>query len=173
MNTLTNIQTKRLILVPVSDVHTKEIFENFNEQIITYMEPQVLNNMDETHRVVKGFIESRENNTDYVYAITLKSSSEFIGIVSLHNLKNETPKIGIWTKISSHGNHYGREAVGGVIDYAKSLGIKKLCYPVDRRNISSKKIPLFYGGELVTEHKKVETLDGRILEEEIYEILTS
>lgn len=80
MNTLTNIQTKRLILVPVSDVHTKEIFENFNEQIIFYMEPQLLNNMAEAHRGVKEFIKSRENNTDYVYAITLKTNSEFIGI---------------------------------------------------------------------------------------------
>ncbi|GAA0730199.1 hypothetical protein GCM10008905_31200 [Clostridium malenominatum] len=173
MNLLMNIETSRLILVPVSEVHVKEIFENFNEQIITYMEPQVLKNMDETYKIVKGFIESRENNTDYVYAITLKSSGEFIGLVALHNLKNETPELGIWTKIYSHGNHYGREAIGGLIDCAKGLGVKKLCYPVDRRNIPSRKIPLFYGGKLVTEYKKVETSDGRILEEEIYEILIS
>ncbi|WP_051542073.1 GNAT family N-acetyltransferase [Clostridium lundense] len=171
MNTLINIETSNLILVPVSEVHIKEIFENFNEQIVTYMEPQVVKNIDEIYKIVKGFIEGRENNTDYVYAITLKSSGEFIGIVSLHNLKNESPELGIWIKISYHGNHYGREAIGGVIDYAQSLGVKKLCYPVDRRNISSKKIPLFYGGKLVTEYKKVETSDGRILEEEIYEIL--
>lgn len=31
----------------------------------------------------------------------------------------------IWTKIYSHGNHYGREAIGGAIDYTKSLGVKK------------------------------------------------
>ena len=50
------------------------------------------------------------------------------------------------------------------------LKIKKLYYPVDRRNISSKKIPLFYGGKLIVDYKEVKTLDDRILEEEVYEI---
>lgn len=171
MNEIINIETRRLVLVPVSDVHTKEIFKHFNEQIITYMFPKVSKNIDETYKVVKSFVNSRENHTDYVYAITLKSSDEFIGLVGLHNLKDESPELGIWTKISSHGNHYGREAIGGVIEYAKSLEIKKLIYPVDRRNVSSKKIPIFYGGKMITEYLEVKTPDGRILEEEIYEIL--
>ena len=100
----------------------------------------------------------------------LKSNDDFIGLVGLHNLKNEVPELGIWTKLESHGNHYGREAIGGLIDYAHVLKIKKLYYPVDRRNISSKKIPLFYGGKLIVDYKEVKTLDGRILEEEVYEI---
>ena len=165
-----NIETSRLILVPVSEVHIKEIYENFNEQIITYMAPAAAKDIGETSEVVHRFIDQREKNTDYVYAITLKSSGEFIGVAGLHNLKNGIPELGIWTKINSHGNHYGREAIGGVIEYARSLGIKKMLYPVDRRNIPSKKIPLFYGGKIVIDYKKVETPDGRTLEEEIYEI---
>lgn len=173
MNETINIETNRCILVPVSEIHVKEIFEHFNERIITYMAPQVPKNIDETYEIVKRFINSRENNTDYIYAITLKSNDEFIGIVALHNLNDEMPELGIWTKVCSHGNHYGREAMGGIIDYAKTLGIKKLCYPVDKRNIPSKKIALFYNGKLVTECKKVQTSDGRILQEEIYEIIIS
>ena len=41
---------------------------------------------------------------------------------------------------------------------------------VDRRNIASKKIPLFYGGKLIVDYKEIKTSDGRILEEEVYEI---
>lgn len=171
MNPLMNIETSRLILVPVSEIHIKDVFENFNEKIITYMEPEVLKNIGEASKIVLRFIEDRKNNEDYVYAITLKSSGEFIGIAALHNLKDEIPELGIWSKINSHGNHYGREAVGGLIYCAKSLGVKKLCYPVDRRNIASIKIPLFYGGKLIREYKKLKTQDGRVLEEEVYEIL--
>ena len=134
------------------------------------MFPSPAKNIDETQNVVHMFIEQHKNKTDYVYAITLKSTDEFIGLVGLHNLKNEVPELGIWTKLESHGNHYGREAIGGLIDYARVLKIKKLYYPVDRRNISSKKIPLFYGGKLIVDYKEVKTLDDRILEEEVYEI---
>lgn len=165
-----NIETRRLILVPVSEVYEKEILEHFNEQIITYMAPSVPKDIDETREIVHRFIKQRKDNTDYVYAITLKINGEFVGIVGLHDLNNEVPELGIWIKLHSHGNHYGREAIGGAIDYAKSLGIRKLCYPVDRRNTSSKKIPLFYGGRLVTEYKEIKTPDGRMIEEEIYEI---
>lgn len=165
-----NIETNRLLLVPVCKEHVGDVYENFNEQIITYMAPSVPEDINETSSVVAQFIQQRENHTDYIYAITLKSNGDFIGLAGLHNLKSEVPVLGIWIKFDSHGNHFGREAIGGLINHAKILGIKKLCYPVDRRNIASKKIPLFYGGELVTNYKQVETEDGRMLEEEVYEI---
>ena len=165
-----NIETERLILIPVSEKYVEEIYKYFNEKVTKYMIPSTAKDIDETRNVVHMFIEQRKNKTDYVYAITLKSNGEFIGLVGLHNLKNEVPKLGIWTKLESHGNHYGREAVGGLIDYARALEIKKMYYPVDRRNISSKKIPLFYGGKLIVDYKEVKTPDGRILEEEVYEI---
>lgn len=100
-----DIQTSRSILVPISESHTMEIFKNLNEQIITYMEPPVAKTINETHETVIRFIRQQKNNTDYVFAITLKISGEFIGI---HNLKNEVPELGIWIKINSNGYHYGR-----------------------------------------------------------------
>jgi len=135
------------------------------------MFPSPAKDISETRSVVASFVEKRKNNTDYVYAITLTANDEFIGMVGLHDLNNDIPELGIWTKLESHGNHYGREAIGGIIGLARDLGIKRLLYPVDRRNTASKKIPLFYNGKLV-ENKDVETPDGRILEEEIYEIET-
>lgn len=165
-----NLITERLLLVPVSQRHTQEIFEHFNKKIITYMSPAVADNISETHRVVRGFIEQRKNNTDYVYAIALKTSGEFVGLVGLHHLKDKIPELGIWIKLEAHGNHYGREAIGAVINVAKTLGLKKLCYPVDRKNTPSKKIAFFYGGELAGNGKTVETQDGRVLELETYQI---
>ena len=165
-----NIQTKRLILIPVCEEHIEFIFKHFNEKIIIYMFPSVPKDISETHKIVQKFIEERKNGTDYVYAITLKTNQDFIGLAGLHHLKNNVPELGIWIKTESHGHHYGREAIGGIIKHACSIGIEKLCYPVDRRNIPSKKIPLFFGGKLIVPCKKVKTPDNRILEEEIYEI---
>lgn len=167
---MNNIKTDRLTLIPVSEEHIEEIYRHFNDKVIMYMIPSVAKDINETREVVSMFIRQRNSNTDYVYAITHKDNSEFIGLAGLHDLQEEIPKLGIWTKVESHGNHYGREAIGGIIKFAGTLGIKKLYYPVDRRNIPSKKIPLFYGGKLIVNYKEVKTQNGRILEEEIYEI---
>lgn len=166
-----DISTDRLLLTPVSEDHTEHIFRSFTERVITYMIPGTAKDRSETRDVVRGFIEQRNNKTDYVYAITLKTSGEFIGLAGLHHVNDDIPELGIWTKVESHGNHYGREAIGGIIDYADQLGIKRVRYPVDRRNIPSKKIPLFYGGKLIVDYLEVHTSDGRILEEEVYEIV--
>ena len=160
------LETKRLLLVPVNESHIKDIFENFNEK--TYL--QEINYSEETTNVVKSFIKQREEGTDYVYAITLKENNEFIGLVGLHNLKTNNVSVGIWTKYEAHGNHYGREAIGSIIKYAKKLNYDKLLYDVDRRNKASRKIATYYGGKIIVDYKKVETLDGRILKEVVYEI---
>lgn len=165
-----NIETERLILIPIREEHAKDIYEHFNEEVTKYMIPTPAKHIDETKKVVAKFIRQYADNTDQVYATTLKDNGEFIGLVGLHNLKNEVPELGLWTKIGSHGNHYGRESIGGLISHAKSMGIKKLCYLVDKRNTASRKIPVFYGGKLVSGCKDVKTPDGRILQEEIYEI---
>ena len=164
------IETERLILVPVEEKHIESIYKYFNKEVTVYMVPFPAKNIDETRSVVAGFIQQRKNYMDFVYAITLKSNKEFLGLIGLHNLKNKTPELGIWTKTEAHGNHYGREAVGGLIKYAGNLGFKKLIYPVDKRNIPSRKIPVFYGGKLIKEDEPVKTADGRILNIETYEI---
>ena len=165
-----DIKTERLILVPVDERFIDDVFENFNESVNIYMYPAVAKNIDETKAVIDGFIEMREKKSDYVYAITLKSTGEFIGLAGLHNLKNEAPELGIWTKKQAHGNHFGREAIGALLKLAKEMGYKSAIYPVDRRNIASKKIPIFYGGILIEGCEEVSTPDGRILEKVVYSI---
>lgn len=164
------IETRRLLLVPVTQKYTADIFKNFTLEVTAYMFPCPAKNNSETENIVESWMKQRADKTDFVYAITRKDTSEFLGMVGLHGLNNDTPELGIWTKISSHGNHYGREAVGGLIQYAQKQGYTKLIYPVDKKNVASKKIPLFYGGKLIVTSKLVTTPDGRTLDEEIYEI---
>ncbi|MDY0276859.1 MAG: GNAT family N-acetyltransferase [Acholeplasma sp.] len=169
-NKYEELSTDRLILRPISLVNISDVYNNFTKEITTYMYPKPADNINETNEVVTKMMEQRTNNTDYVYAILNKKNYEFIGLVGLHNLKTDMPELGIWTKKQSHGNHYGKEAIKGLITYAKELGYKKLVYPVDRRNIASKKIPLSCKGRLVNELELKKNNSGDILEIETYEI---
>lgn len=41
-----NIETNRLVLIPINEKYTREIFEHFNDKIITYMLPTVAKNIN-------------------------------------------------------------------------------------------------------------------------------
>ena len=164
------METERLILRPVNHNDIDDIFKYFDSNITKYMYPRPSKTIEEAKMVVDSMILQRESKTDYIYTILKKSSNEFIGLVGLHNLKSLTPEVGLWTKLESHGNNYGSEAASRVIQYAKELGYKKLVYPVDKRNIASKKIPLFFNAKVIKEEIK-KNRSGDILDVEVYEII--
>lgn len=166
-----NVNTERLVLVPVSHDFDADIFKYFDSDVTTYMTPTASQTLEKTQAVVQGFADNFALGEEFVFAITLKDNGEFLGLCGLHNLSNVAPELGIWTKPAVHGNHYGREAIGGLIGLARANGYTRLIYPVDTRNIASKKIPLFYGGELIKQVEKCKSHDGRDLLIETYEIL--
>ncbi len=164
------LETQNLSLYPVNDSHVPEIFAHFRGKVLTYMVPSAPKTQNEIAQIVRDWAEQCRQGTDSVFAIIKKLDGEFLGIVGLHNQKNQMPELGVWLKPTAQGHHFGREAVGGVIQYAKSLGVRRLCYPVDIRNTPSKKIALFFGGACNTEPKRFETADGRTLFLAQYEI---
>ncbi len=166
------INTDRLKLLPINHKFEEDIFNNFTPQVTTYMTPTPAKNIQETRDIISKFLKDWANQTDYVFAITLKDTDEFIGLTGIHALKSNRPTLGIWTKTSSHGNHYGREAIGGIINLAKTLNLPKVFYPVDKRNIASEKIAIFYNGhKLLSDFKESITSDNRLLLLETYEII--
>ncbi len=165
-----NFETERLTLNLINIDDAQVVFENFTHEVNVYMQPEVPRQISDTIDYIALSMKQHEEKITSLYVIRTKQDGEFIGIVSLHHLDHEVPEIGIWTKKGSHGHHYGREATGGVMEIAKQLGFNKLVYPVDWRNTPSKKIPLFYGGCLIEQDKKLVTDEGRILELEVYEI---
>lgn len=166
-----HLETLRLKLENIQLIDAKEVYENFTAEVIQYMYPAVNQDIEETKRFIQSMINARDNGTDYVFTVRNKENREFIGVAGLHGLQKEVPELGIWTKVHSHGNHYGRESIGPLIQLAKEKGFKKLIYPVDRKNIASRKIPEFYGGKIIKEGVLVKTPDGRTLDEVIYEIV--
>jgi len=73
-------------------------------------------------------------------------------------------------KKSAHGNKYGREAVRGLKEWIDDhMKYRYISYPVDRKNIPSRKIPESLGGIVEAEYEK-ESQSGNILDVVEYRI---
>ena len=93
-----------------------------------------------------------------------KTTEEFLGHGGISKLNTNTPELGIWIKKGAHGNKYGREAVGGLKKWAeRNLIYKYLTYPVDKRNVASRKIAEALGGSIEAEYKEENTA-GNLLD---------
>ncbi|MEG1613492.1 MAG: GNAT family N-acetyltransferase [Clostridia bacterium] len=148
MNIYETVKTERLSLVPIDESFAQEIFNNFTSEITTYMAVRANDSIDETKIFIEMCVDQRENDISYTYAITSTIGNEFLGCCGINKLQDEIPELGIWLKSSAQGHHYGQEAIGGLILVATEIGLDSLQYFVDKRNTSSKKIAIFYGGKL-------------------------
>ena len=103
-------------------------------------------------------------------AILRKDTREFLGCAGFHNPKSKTPEFGIWIKKTSHGNGYGKEAITALYDWVcGKFEFDYILYPVDKRNIASRKIPESLGGVIKKEYKE-KNLVGFELDEVEYHI---
>ncbi len=161
-----DILTERLCLIPIEKTHACSIARYFDCDTVKYMSPPAVESLEQAEKIIDGFIALKEKGTDYVYAVTLKTDGEFLGVAGLHNLCT-APEAGVWIKSGARKNGYGKEAVGGILASAMNSGIEEVIYPVDRRNEASKKIALFYGGKFCGRHEE-KTPDGRTLYIEKY-----
>ncbi|MEH2435865.1 MAG: GNAT family N-acetyltransferase [Nostoc sp.] len=81
-----------------------------------------------------------------------------------------TPELGIWLKKSAHGHGFGREAIHVLKDWVdKNLEYNYLSYPVDKRNIPSRKIAESLRGKIFREFQQINK-SGYLLDEVEYRI---
>ncbi|MBI3485342.1 GNAT family N-acetyltransferase [Candidatus Daviesbacteria bacterium] len=164
------IVSDRLKLVPISRKYLKDIFANFTSEITTYMFPAPPKRKEETEEFIDSAIRKNESGEDIVKVITNKETGEFLGCGGLHKIKSGRPELEIWIKKSAHGNHYGREALTALKDWAdQNINYQYIKYPVDKKNIPSRKIAESLGGEVIAEMQKT-NLSGNILDEVEYRI---
>jgi [ribosomal protein S5]-alanine N-acetyltransferase len=165
------IEGDRLRLVAISDKFERDIFENFTDEVTHYMFPSPAKDLEETRNFIVESSRSMQIGNELLLAILSKPTGEFLGCCGLHGEgKIRTPELGIWIKKGAHGNGYGREAIHTLVDWSwNSIDLDYFIYPVDRRNIASRKIPEFLGGEVV-EELKAQTPTGKILDNVVYKI---
>lgn len=135
------IETERLLLVPITMEYAEEIFKEFTPEITTYMWPKPAKHISETKQFIQDSIQTMNAWTNYQTVILDKKTKEFLGCAWLHLDNPKAPELGIWIKKSAFGKKIGREAVAWVIDRAqKNMEFEYLFYPVDQKNIPSRKI---------------------------------
>jgi RimJ/RimL family protein N-acetyltransferase len=165
------IEAPRVRLVAISEAYTEEIFRHFSVEITRYMMPAPPSDIAESQGFVASALIGLERGDDLQFVICRRDNDEFLGVCGLHGTRRpDEPELGIWLKAQAHGNHYGREAITALADWAgKHLEFRRLIYPVDRRNAPSRKIAEALGGRIVGA-KKVMSLGGIELDEVIYAI---
>jgi RimJ/RimL family protein N-acetyltransferase len=150
------IETERLVLKPISYDYTEDIFKELTQEITKYMYPKPAENIEETKNFIKRSLKGLKEGDNFQLVIVKKYTNEFIGCIGLHNINTSEPELGIWTKKSSHKNGYGLEAMNGLIDWAnKNITFDYLRYPVDKRNMASRRIPEKNNGEIMKEYKNI------------------
>jgi RimJ/RimL family protein N-acetyltransferase len=148
------IESERLRLLPTSEGYAREVFQNFTSAITTFMYPAAPNAIEETLAFLRGARAGLLASTDLQVVVLLSEDDEFLGHAGIHHLDTRTPELGIWIKLSAHGEGYGREAITALCEWAlANLEFDYLKYPVDRRNLPSRKIPESLGGRIEAEYE--------------------
>ncbi len=169
--TAIRIHSQRLELRPITLNHLDDVYENFTATITRYMLPSPPTSKAEPKKFIEESVAAHKRGDELVCAIILKEKEEFLGCVGLHVRGDSLhPELGVWVKESAHGNGYGREAVTALKKWADAhLFYEYATYPVDKKNIPSRKIPESLGGVIFRETvHKIST--DKILDEVIYKI---
>ena len=164
------IETERLKLVPLSKEYREDVFREFTSEITTYMYPKPNDSLEDVDKWIEETQEEMKKGEDLTFHVLDKSTGEFVGTGGLHKPHTKTPEFGIWIKKSAHGNGYGVEAITALKKWAdKNIECEYITYPVDKKNVASRKIPESLGGEIKKEYKQT-NLAGNELDEVEYHI---
>ncbi|MCR4329929.1 MAG: GNAT family N-acetyltransferase [Candidatus Roizmanbacteria bacterium] len=165
-----SIESERLKLIPTTEKYAQEIFKEFSNDLTVFMYPKPAKKIDETLSYISLSRQTMEKGEQLQVVILNKLTNEFIGHGGISGLNTDTPELGIWIKKSAHGNKFGREAVKALKEWTdKNKLYTYIMYPVDKRNIPSRKIAESLGGVIEDEYKK-ENMSGNILDEVEYRI---
>ncbi len=166
------IEGDRLKLLVIDNKFEQDIFREFTEEITTYMIPSPTKNIQETRDFIAASRYGIESGYNLQFVVVSKTNQEFLGNCGLHGNDNKakTPEIGIWLKKDAHGQGYGLEAVTTLVNWSnKHLNLDYFIYPVDRRNIASRKIPESFEGKIIKEYQ-VKISSAKILDLVVYKI---
>ncbi len=158
------IESERLKLVPTSEEYAQDIFKEFSKDLTVYMYPKPADEISETITFINSSRRYMETGKQFQVVILNKTTGEFLGHGGINHFDSDTPELGIWIKKDAHGNKYGLEAVRALKNWIdRNLPYKYIFYPVDKRNISSRKIAEKLGGIIEDEYSKI-NMQGNILD---------
>lgn len=155
LNADIKIVTNRLVLQPVNEIYIDEINKNFTKDITTYMPYDPIGNREDTVNFVSSSIENLNMQKEIVFVILDKTTKNFIGCCGIHNINSESVEVGLWIKKDLQSNGLGTEIVTCLVKFIEdNFSINYIIYPVDEKNIRSRKIPEKLGFEEFTRYTK-------------------
>ena len=170
---LTNlrIEGERLCLVSITEAYAQDIFNEFTSDITIYMLPKPADSIEETRDFIHASLEAFDEANNIQLVILDKQTDEFLGCCGLHGRGDvRNPEFGIWLKRSAHGRGLGREAVRTLASWAQArMRLESFIYPVDKRNVPSRNIPVALGGVIIEERVEM-GMAGNTLDEVVYRI---
>ncbi|MEZ0610669.1 GNAT family N-acetyltransferase [Fibrella sp. WM1] len=147
------LDSERLRLCPIGDAYIDLIYREFTPAIATYMYPRPASHRADTEAFVTAAQQENREGSNLNMVMTLRETGEFLGCVGLHKLASPRPEFGIWVKQSAQMHGYGREAIHTLKRWAdEHLAYEYLIYPVDSRNIVSRKIPESLGAAIISQY---------------------
>ena len=153
----------------LSAEYTDEIYREFTPEITRYMMAAPPAAIGDTVAFINMARSALERGDDFHFVISRKNDAGFLGICGLHG-RDASPELGIWLKKSAHGQGYGFAAMAALKAWAElCIEFDRLVYPVDRRNLPSRRIAEKLGGKIIGE-RTVTSLAGEVLDEVIYGI---
>lgn len=167
----TRIQGERLVLLPVSREVDADILREFTAAVTRYMIPKPVERMEEVHAFIDGARKGMAAGDEIILRIHHRATGEFLGICGLHNRsRGDSPELGIWLKAGAQGSRFGREAIHALAAWAKAnLAFSYLIYPVDKRNVPSRRIAESLGGVVLRKTRHL-SMSGYMLNELVYRI---
>jgi RimJ/RimL family protein N-acetyltransferase len=78
-----------------------------------------------TEEAAREWIEARLGPGGYVFAVLLRTGGEFIGVAGFGG-PVDLPELGYWIGAPYRGQGYATEAIGGLIEYARQLGVPRI-----------------------------------------------
>lgn len=166
-----NLISERIHLVPIHMKYAQDICKHFTAEITQFMWPSAPKTQAEINQHIISQQLEMKNGREISMIIIDKSIEEFFGYASIHQADSKTPELGIWLKKSAHGFHYGFEALDLLKKWAENnLIYDYIKYPVDKRNIASRKLAEKLGGEIKDEYVKTSE-SGNLLDEVEYHFI--
>jgi len=170
------LESTRLILRRINDGDAPQIFKlRSDPETMKFVPRPLAQTIDDAKANIANIESKIVNNEGINWAITLKGSPEFIGIIGHYVIKKEhfRSELGYMLLPEFHGRGIITEAIATVMDYGfTELGLHSVEAIIDPENYASAKV-LENNGFIKEAHlKENEYYEGKFLDTVIYSKLS-
>jgi RimJ/RimL family protein N-acetyltransferase len=144
------IETPRLTLRRFTLADADEVFAAITPEVTRWMswDPPTW----EAFQARAAALAVADPATDMNFVIRGRDTGGCVGVCAAERLGDEMPELGIWLKVTAHGQGYGAEAVAALLRWASAASGKAgFLWPVAIQNTASRRIAERLGGAIIAE----------------------